>query len=247
MRSCVPVQSKSLRKITDRMHRRPLRDSDIRAALRDKLRSIHADEPDTAIIDELSLSQGEARVDLAVINGSFSGYEIKSDRDTFIRLPNQLAVYELCFNTLTIVVGSRHVAACKDSVPIWWGIWEAVRLPDETVELKERRQPRNNRRISPEQVVQLLWRDEVLEVLKRRNISVRAKATRPELWNTLTKSSSPQELFQTVRECLRARGDWRSGPTPFRGDGLCQSVAKSERSHMNRRWLLSELSQNRPN
>jgi hypothetical protein len=241
------VQSKFPPKITSRMPQSPLRDSEIRGALRDKLRSIHANEPDTAIIDELSLAQGEARVDLAVINGSFSGYEIKSDLDTFIRLPNQLAVYELCFNTLTIVVGSSHIAACKGSVPTWWGVWEAIRLPDSTVELRERRAPRDNPRISPEQVVQLLWRDEAFEAIVKRGHEVRAKATRKELWSLLTKLLDRQELFQTVREQLRARGDWRSGLTPFRGDGLCQSVAKSERSRMNRRWLLSELSQHRPN
>jgi hypothetical protein len=211
------------------------------------LRSLHADEPDTAIIDELSLSQGEARVDLAVINGSFGGYEIKSDRDTLTRLPHQLAVYELCFNTVTIVVGSSHVAACRDSVPSWWGIWEAIRRPDETVALEERRRPINNERISPEQVVQLLWRDEVLQALKDLGIAAPSKATRRDLWKTLVASSSPSVLFKTVRDRLRARGDWRSAPTPFRCGDSFQSVAKSQRSQMNRRWLLSALSQHRPN
>jgi hypothetical protein len=224
-----------------------LRDSEIRTALREKLRSIHADEPDTAIIDELSLSQGEARVDLAVVNGSFSGYEIKSDRDTLCRLPHQLAVYELCFNTITIVVGSRHIEACAESVPGWWGIWEATCGVDATVILEERRAPITNNRISPQQVVQLLWRNEVLEALKELGVNVRTKATRRELWEMLIDTLCPPDLFKTVRDRLRARGDWRSGPTPFRGDDSFQSVARSERSHMNRRWLLSELSQHLPN
>src|ERR1700674_1251921 len=73
----------------------PLRDSEIRAALRAKLHSIHSQDPETVVIDELSLCQGDARVDMAVVNGSLSGYEIKSDRDTLTRLPRQLAVYEV--------------------------------------------------------------------------------------------------------------------------------------------------------
>lgn len=223
-----------------------LRDSEIRVALRDKLYSIHSDEPDTAIVDELSLSQGDARVDLAVVNGSFSGYEIKSDRDTLIRLPHQLAVYELCFNTITIVAGSSHMAACRDRVPGWWGIWEAVRQPDAIIALEERRQPVNNDRISPQEVVKLLWRSEVLEALTELGVEVRAKATRRELWETLVASLSPKDLFRTVRDRLRARGDWRSGPTPFRGGDSFQSVARSQRSQTNRRWLLSALSQHRP-
>jgi len=224
-----------------------LRDSDIRSALRQRLQSIHAAEPDTAIIDELSLAQGQARVDLAVVNGSFSGYEIKSDRDTLNRLPNQRAVYELCFNTITIVVGSAHVAECMDSLPAWWGIWEAVPQAEKSVDFLERREPKINDRISPEQVVQLLWREEAASALKAEGIEVRAKATRRELWRALVEAFSPEELFKIVRERLRARGDWRSGPTPFRGGGLSRSAANSPHSRMNRNWLLSLRSPGPPN
>jgi hypothetical protein len=224
----------------------PLRDSEIRLALRQKLSRIHADEPDTAIINELSLVQGEARVDVAVVNGSFSGYEIKSDRDTLIRLPHQLAVYERCFNTLTIVVGSSHVAACTTEVPSWWGIWEAIRLQDAPVTLEERREPINNEQICPGQVVQLLWRDEALAALRDWGILVPSRTARRQLWETLTASLSPDDLLKTVRDRIRLRGDWRSGPTPFRCGDSFRSVAKSQRSQMNRRWLLSALSQHRP-
>jgi len=92
-----------------------LRDTETRMALRNKLRLIHADEPDAAIINELSVAHGEARGDLAVVNGSFSGNEIKSGRDTSYRLPHQLAGYEFSFNAMTIVVGSHHVASCVDT------------------------------------------------------------------------------------------------------------------------------------
>jgi hypothetical protein len=234
---CVPVQPKST-----------LSDTDIRSALRKKLRLIHADEPDTAIIDELSLSEGQARVDLAVVNGSFSGYEIKSDRDTLYRLPGQRAVYELCFNTITIVVGSSHVEECMGAVPEWWGVWEAVqRTDDATIEFRERREASVNDRISPQQVVQLLWRDEVVSALRRLGIQVRSKTTRRELWAILVDAVTSRELFQIIRDQLRARGDWRSGPTPFRDGGSSRSAATSARSHTNRRWLLSALSPHLPN
>lgn len=224
-----------------------LRDSDIRSALREKLRMIHADEPDTAIIDELSLSQGQARVDLAVVNGSFSGYEIKSDRDTLIRLPGQRAVYELCFNTITIVVGSAHVEECIETLPGWWGIWEAIPQARKQVDFLERREPENNMRITPEQVVQLLWREEVAVALRTVGIAVPAKTTRRELWRELVEALDPEELFRVVRERLRARGDWRSGSTPFRNDGLSLSAANFRRSQACRTWLLSLRSQRRPN
>src|SRR5579863_8088151 len=129
-----------------------LHDSEIRIALRDRLRSLHANEPDTAIIDELSLCEGDARVDVAVVNGSLSGYEIKSDRDTLTRLPNQLAAYELCFDTMTIVVGKRHLAKCRATLPEWWGIWEAVPT-EKGIRFGCWREPMPNSRITPERVV----------------------------------------------------------------------------------------------
>jgi hypothetical protein len=222
-----------------------MRDFQIRSALRDRLHSLHANEPDTAIIDELSLCQGDARVDMAVVNGSFSGYEIKSDRDTLARLPNQLATYELCFDTMTIVVGLRHVAECRETLPHWWGIWEAVSTP-EGVRFGCWREPAANPKIAPERVVQLLWKNEAREVLQDLGIKPPAKSSRRELWTKLVAAVSPEELFRIVRRRIRARGDWRSGPTPFRCGDSFRSAATSQRCRENREWLLSAGSRYRP-
>ncbi len=220
-----------------------LRDYEIRQALRSKLHSIHSDEPDTAIIDELSLCQGDARIDVAVVNGSLSGYEIKSDRDTLARLPNQLAAYELCFDTMTMVVGKKYVAKCVDVLPQWWGIWEAVPT-EHGVSFSCRREPIPNTKITPERVVQLLWKNELREALEECGITSPAKASRRELWANLIAAVPNNELFRIVRSRIRARGDWRSGPTPFRCGGLSRSVATSRRCQRNRDWLLSAVSRN---
>jgi len=222
-----------------------LRDFQIRSALRERLHLLHATEPDTAIIEELSLCQGDARVDVAVVNGSFSGYEIKSDRDTLARLPNQLAAYELCFDTMTIVVGLRHVKECMETLPQWWGIWEAVATED-GVKFGCWREAAPNHRIAPARVVQLLWKNEAREALQQIGVKPPSKSSRRDLWAMLLAAVPPQELFQIVRSRIRARGDWRSAPTPFRCGDSSQSFAKSQRSRENRRWLLSALSRHRP-
>jgi hypothetical protein len=222
----------------------PLRDSEIRSALRAKLRSIHSDEADTVIIDELSLCQGDARVDMAVVNGSFSGYEIKSDRDTLARLPNQLAAYELCFDAVTIVVGQRHVTECIKTLPHWWGIWEAV-ATDNGIQFGCWREPTPNPKVTAERVVQLLWKKEVRDALLKVSGDAPVKASRRELWAMLIAAVPAQELFRIVRSLIRARGDWRSAPTPFRCGDLYQSAAKSQRFRVHRRWLLSAVSPHR--
>jgi hypothetical protein len=214
------------------------RDFEIRFALRKRLKEIHADEPDTAIINELSLCQGNARIDLAVVNGSLSGYEIKSDRDTLGRLPGQESVYSLCFNNMTVVVGSRHVDECLKVVPFWWGIWEVLPTTN-GIEFECRRAVQLNPQIAPDMVVQLLWKDEAREALRVFGSNPVGKATRRELWESLVSLASSDELLEIVRDRLRARGDWRSAPTPFRCGGLSRSAATAPRSQENRQWLLS--------
>jgi hypothetical protein len=222
----------------------PLRDAEIREVLRAKLRELYASEPETIIIDELSLCQGDARVDIAVVNGSFHGYEIKSDRDTLDRLPGQRPVYGVCFDSMTIVVGTRHVAECRRIVPRWWGIWEAVR-DSEGVRIECRREPQPNADVSPESLVQLLWKDETLAALREIGFIAPTKATRRELWSALVSMVPPAKLSEIVRGRLKARGDWRSGPTPFRGGGSSRSSATFQRSQENRAWLLSRRFQHR--
>ena len=58
-----------------------MRDVDIRRALRTRVRDSD-DMKEALVVDELGLCQGRARIDLAVVNSSLHGYEIKSERDT---------------------------------------------------------------------------------------------------------------------------------------------------------------------
>ena len=77
-------------------------DRDIRKALLESLRSEHAEDPSTLILQELAVCDGSARVDVAVLNGSLAGFEIKSERDSLNRLESQIENYARCFDSLTI-------------------------------------------------------------------------------------------------------------------------------------------------
>ena len=61
------------------------RDCDIRLALENRLVQQHSNEPDTLIRHEVGICAGKRRLDMAVVNGEFTGYEIKSDADTLAR------------------------------------------------------------------------------------------------------------------------------------------------------------------
>jgi hypothetical protein len=109
------------------------------SALHRELRAeYHDDDEATLILDELGLCQGAVRADVAVVNGSLAGFEIKSDRETLARLPNQVEVYGRVFDYVTLIVGPKHAAAIRKAVPAFWGIVVATE-DDGVLQLRSRR------------------------------------------------------------------------------------------------------------
>lgn len=204
-----------------------MQEADIRQTLRRHMLVEHAGQSNTVVIDEFSVCQQAARIDMAAINGRLHGYEIKSAQDTLGRLPHQIDVYNRTFDTLTLVLTGKHKAQGRSIIPRWWGIIEAI-VVNGRVELRRRRQSRQNKHVDPEAVVQLLWRSEALHVLREHGRG-RGLASKPkrDLWAALVASLSIQDLCRTVRNQLKARGDWRSVGQRTLGGGSCQRRAKS--------------------
>lgn len=186
-----------------------MRDSDIRAALHTRLEARHGDDPKTRIVDELGVLMGDSRVDVAVVNGKLEGFEIKSDRDRLTRLPRQAEAYGRVFDRMTVVCCERHVAGVSLCVPDWWGI-EIVRPVNDRPRIVRARPARANPGVDPNAVVQLLWREEVMDELERLDLAdgLRSKPRRV-LWETLAEALPSRALRAVVRDRLRARKDWR--------------------------------------
>jgi hypothetical protein len=191
-----------------------MRDVDIRRAVRRQVDDIYQGDRDTLILDELVLCQGTARVDLAVVNGTLHGYEIKSELDTLARLPNQREVYSRVLDRVTIVATSSHLRRVTELVPDWWAIWTASCVTT-TVHLHVVRDGKDNPAREPLAIAQLLWREEALRILDSRNLAagVRSKP-RKELWQRLATELTVSELAAAVRERLRQRRDWRVPAQP---------------------------------
>src|SRR5258705_11381859 len=99
-----------------------MRDQDIRSALHFDILKLPCHDEETLVIDELGLCEGDARIDIAVVNGTLSGYEIKSSADTLQRLPHQVAVYGRLFDQVTLVSSESHIEKAQGMIPPWWGI-----------------------------------------------------------------------------------------------------------------------------
>lgn len=186
-----------------------MKDSDIRTCLLNSLERQYRNSTDTLIVQELGLCQGDSRIDLAVVNGSLHGYEIKSEKDTLRRLAGQLDVYSKVLDYVTLVASPRHLSKVARIVPAWWGLCEADYKKGQLKIVKVRIGLENND-VDPTALVQLLWRDEALEILKERQLQ-KGIVDKPRriLWQRITECLSLNEIREEVRNRIKTRQNWR--------------------------------------
>jgi hypothetical protein len=60
---------------------------------------------------------GECKADLSILNGTMTVFEIKSERDTLVRLERQLRNYKRVFASSFVIVGENHVGAVLKETP----------------------------------------------------------------------------------------------------------------------------------
>jgi len=189
----------------------PTNDSMIRVILREKLEKKHSKDKHVRIIDELGLHHGDARVDIAVVNGVMHGYEIKSDQDTLLRLPEQIQVYNSVFDKMTLVVGKSHLYEAIKMIPDWWGVIVAKADVDGNVVFNTIRKEENNKKQNQLSVAKLLWREEALRILEDIDEAkgLRSKP-RDLIYTKLSTVLDQKTLNKKVRETIFFRADWRS-------------------------------------
>jgi len=208
-----------------------MRDLDVRTALRRQLRFSFENDPNTRIIEELGLCQGSVRIDVAVANCALHGYEIKSAADTLARLPVQSDAYSKVFDFVTLVTADRHLAPIFAIIPDWWGIIVAQNCGTDTT-LEPMRNAEPNPSVDAYSIAQLLWRNEVFDILVSLRCSNGVKSkSREHLWQRLVEVLSIDELRECARRQIKARQHWRPDEPSVSGDVLSPSVATPLSSH----------------
>lgn len=195
-------------------------DKIIRRALKKNLKNRHVRDHKLRIVEELGIQHGVARIDVAVINGVMHGYEIKSDRDTLLRLPEQMDVYNSVFNQITLVVGRSHLYDAINIIPDWWGIMIAKIYADDSVIFNYIREAKENIKQDSISIAKLLWRDEALEILEEAGQAdgFRSKP-RSFIYEKLSETFDQKTLEEKVREVLFFRKDWRVDAPLVLNDG----------------------------
>lgn len=167
----------------------------------------------TVVINELDVCANSSRIDIAVINGQFHGYEIKSKQDNLERLPSQITAYNKTFDTITIVGFEKHIPNIIKIVPSWWGI-KKVTEHEGIIGLRTIRKEKKNRTTDIESIVRLLWKDEMLKLLAshadlKKNYTNKSRQRLCEL----VISNIDKTIIETyVRNALKTRVAWRAVP-----------------------------------
>ncbi|WP_373413727.1 sce7726 family protein [Ensifer aridi] len=185
-----------------------MRDIDIRRALLVRLLQAHNKDEDTRIVQEMGVWAGTVRIDVAVLNGEMSGYELKSDSDTLARLPLQADLYSKVFDRMTLVVGSKHLEKAATLIPSWWGIVRAT-SSEKGVKLRRVRASRRNVNHEPYVVAELLRKDEAVAVLEQHGLAAGWRSKRVKLIHErLARELPVRELSKHVLRALKNRQDW---------------------------------------
>jgi hypothetical protein len=112
---------------------------------------------------------GSCKADLVILNGTATVYEIKSERDSLVRLTNQIENYKRVFAKVYVIGSEGHVAGVLDTVPDDVGVMMlASRYRISTVREAEDRPER----ICPTSVFESLRAAEAAAILKSLSIEV---------------------------------------------------------------------------
>jgi hypothetical protein len=186
-----------------------MRDIDIRSALHNKILCHYLRDGESLIVDELKVCNGRSVADVAVINGTLSGYEIKSERDNLARLPDQVDSYGKVFDFMTIVTNHKHLPHISTEIPDWWGIW-LIQEKDGEIVKTEIRTALINSNSDSFSLAQFLWKDELTDLIARKGLDVKMKNKRKWLlWEYVSRELNIQELKDEVRYYMKKRDGWK--------------------------------------
>lgn len=189
-----------------------MKDPCIRQLLKDTELQHFFYDSDSKVVDELSLPVAKARIDVAVINGSLHGYEIKSASDTLQRLPSQIEAYTKVFDYLSIVTENKYHDRITEFLPSWVGII----VCDENKGVKTIKQVRKAKLNKAKQgffIAKLLWREELIQSLIEYNIPFKKKDRNWLLCEALSSNLDVNAISFIVRDKLKKRQNWKTDIT----------------------------------
>lgn len=143
---------------------------------------------------------------LLVTEEEIIGFEFKSDKDTLARLERQIHDYERFCDRNYLVTGQKFKEKAPQEIPEHWGIY-CVYLDDgEALQLEciRKAQP-NSKRMRLHNQLRILWRSELIPIIKKYNLGGVTKKNKLDLVRTMEHNLSKEVLRKELLEALIER------------------------------------------
>ncbi len=148
---------------------------------------------------------GRARADAVMVTeNALYGIEIKSDADTYARLPGQVHEYDRFFDFNYAVVGLSHTAHIEEHLPDHWGIITAERT-ESGLDFYIMRRPKRNPRREIARKVSLLWRPEMENILVTAHLPSYRGYSKARVAKRLPELFPPDRLDRLISDALFER------------------------------------------
>ena len=143
---------------------------------------------------------------LLVTETEIIGFEFKSDKDTLTRLEHQIHDYERFCDRNYLVTGQKFKEKAPEEIPEHWGIYVVYLDDEETIQLEcvRKAQP-NSKRMRLHNQLRLLWRSELIPIIRKHSLGGVTKKNKLELVRTLEHNLSKEVQRQELLEALIER------------------------------------------
>lgn len=142
------------------------------------------------------------RADVALANGRLVGFEIKSEKDSLKRWPSQMSAYTNVFDEVWLCTHAKHLECALKITHKNIGILLVDSLGSIAVvrNAKEAGSLNNVYDLSG-----LLWKDEIVDLANKYNITVKTRTTKREVRELLADILNVEQVRPFVLERLKVR------------------------------------------
>lgn len=176
------------------------------------------------------VTMGKSRADAIMVSeNEMVGFELKSDKDSLIRLKRQVPDYDRFFDRNYLVTGEHFVTKAHEVLPPHWGIIKIWENEEGTLCINEERQALNNPAKTLRRQLDFLWRKELIYIMKEYKlggVSAKSKKVLREVMfekldeETLKKSAMWQLMEREYPVIYSYRYETPAGNINFVTDGV---------------------------
>ena len=178
-----------------------LSDKEIRIPLYDFIENV---EHRIRVIEEFSFGAAIADL-LAVTDGILTGYEIKSDLDSYVRLKTQVREYSKYFDYCYAVIGRSHQKGILKHIPETWGILLVMSDLISGTQINVIRQATVNPLATLDFKLRILWRRELVNISFRNGLGKCSGKPMHQIKSHLKKYIDNNKLLRELTEELFER------------------------------------------